>query len=240
MEKKSKVFFIISLIVVGILSILIPLFIHIAFRAESPEGSFLIAEWGAGDMLSYCGSIIGSIIVVITVWYTLKTSNEETRKTIEASQKQFSIDLAINSFMEYADSFRYSKIDEIITYKNYPQIEQLLKERDSIEHLYISILEKKDKAYFYLDESEIEYLEKNTAKVQTALNLLNDMKQNTQDMINYSQKPGLEVVEKYEAKLKALSKINNDTFKELAFAINGANEELHIHLKKIINARLQI
>lgn len=242
MEKKSKVFFIISLIVVGILSILIPLFIHIAFKAESPEGSFLIAEWGAGDMLSYCGSIIGSIIVVITVWYTLKTSNEETRKTIEASRKEFLVDKALSSFMEYADSVSYAVFDKVFSQVSETDTDYKFENKqDAIYSMKIKIDESKQKTFFYLTSKEVEQLEANTPnieKIQKELDYIYEIVDKTLDL-------NIELKEKKISKEDHITQYNSlfeeyfDAVKIASKIIILAHEELLSSLKKIINNRLK-
>lgn len=240
--KDSKKTFIWALIFSGILSIILPIFIHIAFKLESPEGSFITSKWEAGDMLSYCGSIIGSVIVVITVWYTLKTSNDETRKTIEASQNQFSIDMAINTFMEYADTVSFDRLDKCVPfYKTDSQISKLNLEQEAIHTLRVSIISTRDKTFFFLNDDEKEYLISNTPKVQTTSKLLNEMYNNLNKIITLkTQYQYKEITEnEYEKQIEPLSNKNDTIFKELTEAIVIANSEILTHLRIIIDRRLE-
>ncbi len=55
---KKKIIFVISILLVAIVAI--PIIIHVLFK-QSPNQSFWIAEWSAGEFLSYYGAILSFI-----------------------------------------------------------------------------------------------------------------------------------------------------------------------------------
>lgn len=243
--KDSKKTFIRALILSGISSIILPIFIHIAFKLESPEGSFLTAKWEAGDILSYCGSIIGSVIVVITVWYTLKTSNYESRKTIEASQRQFSIDMAMNTFMEYVDTVSYDRVKKCFQYNddiNNSQISKLKLEKDEINDLSVSICLNRDKTYFFLSKDEERYLSRNTPKVQDTLTLLGNINESLGEIISLKTKYQYKQINEneFEKQFYPQSKKYDELFGNILLTIIAAHSELLTSLKILINNRLDI
>lgn len=236
--KKYDKKFIRLIIVIGVISLIIPLLIHISFTKESPEGSWIIAKWEAGDILSYCGSIIGSIIVVITVWYTLKTSKEDTKQSIETSRKQFTVDLAMSSFMEYADAFSYEKFDNTFT-KEYTD-KNFKTTLDEVYAMQINMTESQKKAYFHLTEKEQQYMDKHTPNVEKIGELLDEVSSILNDKVNFDTLPSTKYLtqNEYNAKGKDFFLNYGKKVEEIFNTALSAHDEILEHLKKIINNRL--
>ena len=237
-EKK----FIWSTLIIGCLSLLIPLLIHIAFSIESPEGSFLTAKWEAGDILSYCGSIIGSVIVVITVWYTLKTSNDETRKTIEASQKQFSIDMAMNDFWQFVDLLSYQQYEILFAQLPIqPDDSNLEKKQDKIFKWMIQLEEIRQKTLFHLNENELKIYKSSTENVSETFCYISDIVDIIGKRIDLSiqRKKGKIGIDEFKKRDKLLYNEYNEIVDELNEIIVNAHKELLDTIKKIIDTRLQ-
>ncbi len=66
--------------VIIITVIIIPLLINIAFKVSSGY-DLLIAEWGAGDALSFYGTVLGSIVTVIGLITTIIFTNKQNRQS---------------------------------------------------------------------------------------------------------------------------------------------------------------
>ena len=71
--------------VIVFLVIIIPLAIHCLFKIH-PSMPFFAAEWDAGDLLQFYGTLLaasGAIIGVgLTIWYSLSNYNDDTRKRV--------------------------------------------------------------------------------------------------------------------------------------------------------------
>ena len=87
--KSRKILSSLISIVVAIAIILLPiLIVHILFKSNT--SSWLQAEWSAGDVLSYLGSIIGAIAtivaVILTIRFTVKGQQAEQKRQKEAQK----------------------------------------------------------------------------------------------------------------------------------------------------------
>lgn len=238
MKKSIKIFLILFLLI----SIITPLIIHILFRIESPEDSFLIAKWEIGDILAYCGSILGSLIIVITVWFTIKSSNDDTRKTIESDQKQFSINLAISSIMEYADALSYSNFDKIFLTNSCNAAKAKYEDaQDDIYSLLSKIVESKNKVFFHLSENEIKYLELHAKQIKEPENLLNSAFSIFYDILTLKEKQKNKKItpEKFEEEYNKSIKTYTRLLDNLDKIVNDAHKQLLDNLKIIINERLK-
>ncbi len=85
MIKMLKKYGIIIAFVAGILLFLIPLGINVAFK-QSWGISWLEAEWAAGDVLAFYGSIVAGLLTVfgvfITICYSQKNYRDDVRKRV--------------------------------------------------------------------------------------------------------------------------------------------------------------
>lgn len=236
--KKSIKLFLISFLLI---SIIIPLIIHILFRIEASEDSFFIAKWTIGDILAYCGSILGNIIIVITVWLTIKSSNDDTRKTIEISQKQFTINLAIESIMKYANSLNFSNFEKVF-YKNSSNATKANYEKaqDEISALKNKIKEAKNEVLFHLTDEEISYLNIYTKKSNTVFRLLDKSYSIFQKHIDLEAKLDENKINTadYENEYSNLTDQYIKLIKNMDKIVEDAHAELLEHLKIIIHERL--
>lgn len=57
-------------LIIIIAFIIIPFLINIAFKVSS-EYELLIAEWNAGDALTFYGTVLGSIVTVVALMTTI-------------------------------------------------------------------------------------------------------------------------------------------------------------------------
>ncbi len=58
----------IGLVLVGLIGI--PLLIHILFKIEAPC-PFLVAEWSAGDVLAFYGVLVGAVVAIAGVYFSI-------------------------------------------------------------------------------------------------------------------------------------------------------------------------
>ncbi len=79
-QKREKVIFITLLVCI----VIIPLIIHILFKIDI-KIKFLYANWSAGDILQYAGTILASLLAIAGVYFTIKEgrSNNLENKIIE-------------------------------------------------------------------------------------------------------------------------------------------------------------
>lgn len=97
MKKYLKIIIIIFIII--LLALGVPLIINLLFKYNSNIEIFR-SEWTAGDALAFYGSILGSSITLVGIWYTIKN---ESKKRIEDIELQYRPILKLSSD-EYNDS----------------------------------------------------------------------------------------------------------------------------------------
>lgn len=69
-----------------LLALMIALIIHLLFLFPAPF-DWLIPTWGAGDVLGYCGSILGAVAAIGSVTMTIKKEGEYRRDDLKRSVK---------------------------------------------------------------------------------------------------------------------------------------------------------
>lgn len=66
-----------NIIIVFAATCFVPMIIiHILFKCHSAN-EWLIAEWSAGEVLGYVGSILSGLFTIVGVWFTVKASNKQ-------------------------------------------------------------------------------------------------------------------------------------------------------------------
>jgi hypothetical protein len=79
---EHKVIFVLIVIGIFVLPIII---VHILYKFTAPY-TWLVAEWEAGDLLNYCGAMLGAaatiIAIILTITFTVENQKIE-RKFID-------------------------------------------------------------------------------------------------------------------------------------------------------------
>lgn len=78
------------LMTIIIVSSVIMLTVHILYKFH-PSCDFFVAEWAAGDLLQFCGSIIGAIATIYVLQETIRTTinqQNEERNYLENQQRE--------------------------------------------------------------------------------------------------------------------------------------------------------
>lgn len=77
-------------ITIMLVSVAIMLIVHILFKIKIPI-ECMVAEWSGGDLLLYCGSVIGAVATIYVLQETIKTTinqQREERAYLENKQKE--------------------------------------------------------------------------------------------------------------------------------------------------------
>ena len=88
-------------IIAIVILFVIPFFINFSFKTYSIR--FLVAEWSAGDLLSFYGAVLGALITLIGLVVTLNYQSKQARKDDEIKYKPIlklkSVESEYNGFM---------------------------------------------------------------------------------------------------------------------------------------------
>lgn len=89
----------------------VPIIIHCSFKASS-SWDFFVAEWSAGELLGYCGTVLGSlsttVLSILALWQTnqIKKESDYQRKQIERLEQRRA---APTFIMKHNDSINYGQ-----------------------------------------------------------------------------------------------------------------------------------
>ena len=134
-------------IIAIVILFVIPFLINFSFKTYSIR--FLVAEWSAGDLLSFYGAVLGALITLIGLIVTLNYQSKQARKVDEIKYKPIlklkSVETENNGFMgrrELKILFPYHSFnaDEFKVQKEnyfYKQAEIKEVDWDQSTHLYI-------------------------------------------------------------------------------------------------------
>jgi hypothetical protein len=77
---------IISVIIAVVIFILPIIIVHSLFKIATPY-KWLVAEWDAGDLLSYCGAVLGAAATIVEIILTIKFTSENQKSERKLSIK---------------------------------------------------------------------------------------------------------------------------------------------------------
>ena len=105
------------LFILGALTIVLPIAIHFLFKQDF-NIKWLYAEWSAGDMLGYCGTIIGALAAIIAVYITIKHTKEEQIKLLKIQFEHERKESWFNEFRKTVEdtieNFNFNVLKELI------------------------------------------------------------------------------------------------------------------------------
>lgn len=131
------------LFILGALIIVLPIAIHFLFKQDF-NIKWLYAEWSAGDVLGYCGTIIGALATIIAVYITIKHTKEEQIKLLKIQFEHERKELWFNEFRRMVEdtieNFNFNVLKKIIenfnNSKNIEYIEYALAQLSALENKY--------------------------------------------------------------------------------------------------------
>lgn len=87
--KNHKKPLIISAIIILLLTVGVPLIIHILFKIH-PRCPFFVAEWSAGDILNYCAAVFSFLATILlsglALWQTHKIKEEGDKHDLQIAE----------------------------------------------------------------------------------------------------------------------------------------------------------
>lgn len=120
-------------------SVVVLLSVHVLFSIPSPF-PWLRAKWCAGDVLGYCGSILGAIAAISSVVLTLRHENESRRQDLRMAVKPLiALSLPEEPF-EMHEWFEWSMPERRSAIEQYMNVDRCLvleREKDSSDLMHI-------------------------------------------------------------------------------------------------------
>lgn len=105
--------------------IILPFFINLAFKSTSSL-DFLVAQWNAGDALTFYGTVVGAFVTVIALITTIVFTNEQNRKselfqrnTIIADNKKVLLDEKYEKIINWISSIKEVVLLEVLKDENF-------------------------------------------------------------------------------------------------------------------------